>query len=136
MDKVWGYDAATLTWSSYKAGAPSDLAAMVDGKGYWIFMTAPAVLTVSGIDLPLAPITPPSYSVVPGWNLLGFKSTVVKTADFYLAAIPGKYTSIYGFTNGAYVAVYNSGGVVPGSDNLTPGAGYWVAIIAAGTIYP
>ena len=75
------------------------------------------------------PAAPPSYNVVPGWNLIGFKKTASQPANQYLSAINGKYTVIYGFANGAYF-------IVTPSQNLEPGRGYWLAVTEAGTIYP
>ena len=104
---------------------------MVDGKGYWVEMSAAATLTILGVELPAPPATPPTYDVVVGWNFIGFKSTTAKTANTYLAAIDEQYTIIYAFdaVSQAYVTVLSS-------DNFEPGKGYWIAITAAGTIYP
>jgi len=127
---VWHYDAATGTWSSYiPGGPPPTLTTMNDGKGYWMEMTASDVLTVDGVELPLPPQTPPTYDVVAGWNLIGFKSTSPRTAGDYLAAIDGKYTIMYGYASGVFF-------VVQRDDLLQPGLGYWIAVTEPGTIYP
>ena len=128
VDSVHAYDPATL-WSSYIPDAPSDLETMVDGKGYWVEMSADETLAVLGDELPDPPATPPTYEVVVGWNLIGFKSTTTRTADSYLAAIALQYTMIYGFADGVYF-------VVQSTDELNPGKGYWIAVTEAGTIYP
>jgi len=126
---VYGYDPGT-GWKSYIPGGPTpSLTTMVDGKGYWINMTAAATLTVHGVVNPLPPATPPAYSVAAGWNLIGFKSTTAMTAGDYLAAIAGQWTRIWGYTNGQYGAVTSSG-------MLQPGGGYWIAVTSAGTIFP
>ena len=126
---VYGYDPST-GWKSYIPGGPTpSLTTMVDGKGYWINMTAAATLTVNGVVNPLPPTTPPAYSVAAGWNLIGFKSTTAMTAGDYLAAIAGQWTRIWGYTNGQYGAVTSSG-------MLQPGGGYWIAVTSAGTIFP
>ena len=36
----FAFDGETGYWSSYAPGAPSDLTEMVDGKGYWIKVSA------------------------------------------------------------------------------------------------
>jgi uncharacterized repeat protein (TIGR01451 family) len=130
VDTVWGYDAATMTWTSYTPGpAFDDLTDMVDGMGYWILMTAPDTLTVSGVVALDPPNTPPTYDVVTGWNLIGFKSTSAMAAGDYLAGIAGGYVKIWGFSNGMYSGVQSV-------DMMMPGMGYWVAVTVAGTIYP
>ena len=133
VDSVHYYDASildpNLRWSSYVPGEPSDLETMGDGKGFWVEMSADETLAVLGNELPDPPATPPTYDVVVGWNLIGFKSTTTRIADSYLAAIDGQYTMIYGFADGVYF-------VVQETDELNPGKGYWIAITEAGTIYP
>jgi hypothetical protein len=129
VQAVWSYNAATSTWSSWAPAAPSSLTTMTDGKGYWIQMSQPGTITVTGVDLPAPPQTPPTYSVSVGWNLIGFKSTTGMTAAEYLAGINGNYTKIYTFDGVSFT-------VVRPTDNLAPGFGYWVAVVSAGTIYP
>jgi hypothetical protein len=70
---------------------------------------------------------PPTYSVVAGWNLIGFKSTYARTAGDYLNSV--NWVRIWSFANGAYSPITSSG-------MMQPGLGYWVAIIGTGTIYP
>jgi uncharacterized repeat protein (TIGR01451 family) len=112
--------------------APSDLTGITDGWGYWINMASPGVLEYQGYSTaPPPPALPPSYDVVPGWNLIGFTSIEPKSAAVYLAGIAGTYGPIYGFGNGAYFIVGTSG-----HELLELGHGYWIAIFEAGTIYP
>jgi len=129
---VWAYDASIedpdKRWSSYAPGKPGDLETMVDGKGYWVEMSAGATLVVQGEELPDPPTALPAYSVVEGWNLIGFKSTTPRTADSYLLAIEGKYTLVRGY-NGIYFTIGTG-------ENLDPGSGYWISITESGTIYP
>ncbi len=132
VSTVWYYDAATDEWLSYAPDAPSDLTDIVDGQGYWIEMTADATLTISGVELPAPPDAPPTYDVYAGWNLIGFKSVVAKTATLYLAGDAfDAFVRLYGYD--AAGAVYTT--VLIGG-NLQPGQGYWLAVNADGTIYP
>lgn len=48
VKSVWTFDGETGIWSSYSPGAPSDLTEMVEGKGYWIKMTADKILRIYG----------------------------------------------------------------------------------------
>jgi hypothetical protein len=74
---------------------------------------------------------PPTYDVVVGWNMVGFKSTADNvTAADYLAGT--EYVRIYGFENGEWF-------LIPGpsyNTTMVPGLGYWVAFTEPGTIYP
>lgn len=129
---VWAYDASVEDpderWSWYKPDAPGDLEEMVDGKGYWIEMSSPATLIIEGQELPDPPAALPAYSVVEGWNLIGFKSTTPRTADDYLLAIDGKYTIVRGY-DGSYTDI-------AAGQNLDPGYGYWISMTEPGVIYP
>ena len=127
VESVWTYNAATGLWLSYSPGAPSDLTKMVDGKGYWISMSASATLTVNGTEMPEDPFDPlPAYQVVEGWNLVGFKSTSTMTVSEYLLGV--EYVRVYEYVDGYHVLTAN--------DNMVPGRGYWVAVSEPGTIYP
>jgi uncharacterized repeat protein (TIGR01451 family) len=118
------------TWYSFDPGpAYDDLTRMDDGKGYWINVNQDITLTIYGVELKSGAVTPPEYSVCPGWNLIGFKSTADRTAGDYLAGIAGKWTKIYGYANSSFV-------VVQSGDNMKTGYGYWIAVTSAGTIYP
>jgi hypothetical protein len=102
---------------------------MVDGKGYWVNMSVAKTLTVTGRELPAPPSVPPTYSVVTGWNLIGYKSLTAKTIATYLTSTNSRLP-VYGFTGGTYYALTAT------ADNLQPGRGYWVYFNAAGTISP
>ena len=133
VKSVWAYDTTTSLWSSYSLGAPSDLTRMVDGKGYWINMDADANLIVSGIELPEPPLSLPSYNVVEGWNMIGFKDVDPRSCNSYLAGVSGDYARIYGFKDGSYHVIDFTVGT---DENLEPGFGYWIAMTDSGTIYP
>jgi hypothetical protein len=118
-------------WYSFAPGASSDLTSMRDGKAYWINMEAAQNLTLAGRENAVPPALPPTYDVVAGWNMVGFKSTATNvTAEDYLAGT--EYVRIYGYKNGAWF-------FIPGPPYLgymEPGLGYWVAFTEPGTIYP
>jgi hypothetical protein len=103
---------------------------MEDGKGYWIKMKVPATLTVHGV-IPLPPAVLPTYSVLLGWNLIGFTSTSSMTANTYLAGVAGKWASLWTFDPaiGRYVKVLDT-------DLMLPGRGYWIYMKEAGVIVP
>jgi len=115
-------------WQLYSP-AVVDLTAMEDGKGYWMDMSADGELTVTGYELVAPPpAVPPSYDVVAGWNMIGFKSTTEQSVEDYLGSMESALQAIYGYdaAAGAYF--------IPGQ--FKPGYGYWAAFDAPGTIYP
>ena len=130
------YDASVPSWYTYAGGVPTPpFTTMEDGWGYWINMdtAGPPHLTFNGQELVADPLElPPSYDVVEGWNLIGFKSTVPKLPEEYLAGIEGKYVMIYGYDGNFFIAG------APGHEYLQPGLGYWLAIKTgeSGTIFP
>lgn len=115
----------TAIWE-YSGGAWTVPDELVDGLGYWVYMTAAATLTVDGVVNPMPPQTPPTYDVAAGWNLIGFKSTCTRTAGAYLYGVP--FVRIWGFADG-WVSM-DSG------DMMQPGLGYWIAATGVGTIFP
>ena len=135
VDVVWGYDPVNSPddpWAAYKPGVTEDdLTKMVDGMGYWIYMTSPGTLTVSGVELPEPPAVPPTYGVVSGWNLIGFKSIVDIDNDVYLANI-APYTILWGYeADGGYFSVYPMG---EHDGDMEVGHGYWLWATSEGII--
>jgi len=127
MDIIWSYEGGG--WTSWTPTLSGDLAAVSDGKGYWIKMTGPDTLEYAGVEMITdPPQPPPTYDVVVGWNLIGFKSTTPMAAGDYLNSLTG-ISRIYGFENGMFTAVTSG-------DMMMPGMGYWLAVSATGTIYP
>jgi len=120
VDAIWSF-------SGGLSGVWSSPTTMADGKGYWVHMTAASTISYNGKVNPLPPNTPPTYSVVTGWNLMGFKSTCAGTAGSYLSGVP--YVRIWGFADGAWR-------VIQSADKMQAGLGYWIAATGAGTIYP
>jgi uncharacterized repeat protein (TIGR01451 family) len=141
LEKIWYYDASTETWPVYNADQTfpdfSSLFEMEDGKGYWVKMVGGGgSFTFSGWELVEEsdpPSVPPTYPVVEGWNLIGFKSVTPKAAAQYLASIEGKYVILYGYDNGSFFIVGT-----PGHEMLQPGLGYWIALKTgeSGIIFP
>lgn len=132
---VWSYNTATKTWQSYLPGKASSLTTMVDGKGYWIYMRTADVLTVNGAVFGSSS-APATYSLVTGWNLVGFKPQPVvtnETVGQYLASISGKYA-----VNSIWVHD-NLGGQWIRADSvyaLQPGQAMWILITAPATLKP
>ncbi|GAI27546.1 unnamed protein product, partial [marine sediment metagenome] len=115
VDKIWMYkaeyadddidnngdgviDESTEPWLSYAPGAPEDLTDMVDGDGYWIDMIEAETLVVRGVEFVAGPSAPPTYHVVEGWNLIGFKSVTTAPADDYLRSIFEDYAQLFSWS--------------------------------------
>lgn len=131
---VWGYDPDDGWLSYFPGGPPPTLTQMTDGCGYWIdveyAVDAPdAFLTIHGTEQPLPGNLPPTYDVVTGWNLIGYKVSYPESANVYLAGITDSVVRIYGFDDGNY-------SVVELAENMFSGFGYWLAMSESGTIYP
>jgi len=102
-----------------------------DGLGYWLEMNSAGTLTFSGTELDNESIGLVAYDVNTGWNLIGFKSTIPRQPEDYLASISGKYDIIYGYGGGGFFIVGSEGYAL-----MEPGWGYWIHMIEPGTIYP
>ena len=127
---VYYYDAYTKGWTAYFPSWSSTLTKMTAGKGYWVKMTAADTLPVSGSFLPSGGVTPPSYSVYDGWNLIGFHSlNETVNASTYLGSC--NWQSMFKWNN--QTDSYNT---VRPSTILAKGEGYWMAATADCTIYP
>ncbi len=153
---VWSYDAATQTWHVYTPDgvANDDLFTMVPGDGYWVLTREEAELVIGG-SLFSPGKTPPSKTVVPGWNLIGYYGNLDDVPDgdpiFEYDGPDGdgatawcalgslvdttlgryKWSSLW-----TYWEPYNTDGDSGTSlwipmdqfDNMDPGAGYWMEI--------
>lgn len=101
-----------------------------DGVGYWLEMNGPGTLVVSGTELDNKS-APLFYDLYTGWNLIGFKSTITRKPEDYLASVQGKYGIIYGYGSGGFFIVGTGG-----HDLMEPGRGYWINMIEPGTLCP
>lgn len=105
---------------------------MVDGCGYWVFMETADNLTITGRQWPVPPAVPPTYDVVVGWNLIGFKSLSDDIDTSYLANIAETYPVVW-----RYDAVAGAYSNVKGiTDGMKVGHGFWLWVTEAGTIVP
>ncbi len=74
LTSLWTYDPATREFRSSLPGKPeypSDLTVVRPGQGFWVQVEGDSVLTVEG------PEWTGGFSVVPGWNLIGFPGLTV-----------------------------------------------------------
>jgi len=128
MDWIQTFD-ENLNPLKWDPGTPvHTLTDMYDGRAYWVDMFDDAQFTFT--EKAPGTGTPPSYNVVVGWNFIGFTSTTPQSPADYLGAVAPHVQAMYGWDRAGqvYYAV--------GAGDLTPGEGYWMALDAAGTIYP
>jgi hypothetical protein len=128
---------------------------MVDGQGYWVYVKVaftsntasnanPTYGGLVGSVIPPA-ASPPAYSLIAGWNLVGYKPqpdpTVTKTLGQYLSSLntTGSATN-YDQTN---VWIYDnvaatwirSDPALP-TIQVPPGVAMWIFMNTADTLYP
>ncbi|MCR4335526.1 MAG: hypothetical protein NUV57_03240 [archaeon] len=72
VEAVWTYD-SILGWQVYRPNNQDtgNLDTMDPGRGYWISMLNEDVLLIGGALFSPAQ-TPPTWPIVPGWNLIGY----------------------------------------------------------------
>ncbi|PTM20008.1 MAG: hypothetical protein DA446_05530 [Bacteroidetes bacterium] len=85
------------------------------GEGYWVNMSADSEVTFSGTG-----IETQTVDLDVDWNMIGSVTATATLVDDNSIVLPG---TLYGF-NGSYNV----------TSELTPGAGYWVATSAAGSV--
>lgn len=129
---VRGYDPATGDFPLYIPGTGGVLTEMEAGVGYWVFMEEADTLTITGRQMPAPPAVPPTYDVVEGWNLIGFKSLADDIDTSYLANIEGTYPVLWSYD--ATALAYSN--VKDVTDGMVVGHGFWIWITEAGTIVP
>jgi hypothetical protein len=117
-DGVWQYNATRGAWLSYSPDkATNSLAELDQGMGFWIYITQPGTLTVTG--------PPPVSTDIPlgaGWNLVGFPSQSSSYAVADLKAATGA-TRVEGFDSAAGPYYLRE---LPDSYVMKAGEGYWV----------
>ncbi|ODS36489.1 hypothetical protein BEH94_02515 [Candidatus Altiarchaeales archaeon WOR_SM1_SCG] len=98
-----------------------DLAAIEPKKGYWIYMTEPSELEVTGTT---------NYdretNLYGGWNLIGSTSTEPAALDTALSSIAGKYIDVATWNGAWEYRSYAYGDWFGELDTIEPGKGYWI----------
>lgn len=123
IESVWGYENGV--WHVYDPQNPglSDLQTMKTGYGYWVKTTQ------EGFNIQIqGQMSPLSFSLTNGWNLIGFNSLQSMPVEAVLAGIEGEVESVWGYEDGVWY-VYDPRN--PGLSDLAemePGMGYWVSV--------
>jgi hypothetical protein len=97
----------------------SNLTKLEAGRGYWIYLSKDASLSVSGVK------ASNSISFSAGWNLIGFNSTTAIGYSQALASTGGKIEAGFSFdtASNSYQEI----------QTFRPGSGYWMYATEAGT---
>ena len=117
---VWGFQNGT--WLVYDPANPdfSDLSNMEAGWGYWLNMTEPATLSVTGA-------TPSqSMNLITGWNLVGYNSSEAIAIADALSSITGNVVSVWAYMNDAWLVYDPANPDFSDLSAMTPGYGYWI----------
>ena len=150
----------------YSPDAPSNLQTLLElptGRGFWFTMKDEAF----SFSAPLAPglpstprpilftyfgrflepgTVPPTYPVVPGWNLIGFHSEhplPVTTAFQSLESPLRVWASLFQYDNLIKFELDQEPEIILGgfsrvlsTDAMEPGKGYWIFMVEEGVIVP
>lgn len=135
VDVAWGYTGSPRAWHSFTPGKGGPLTTMTDGYGYWIYMTQADTLFVDGSVIPPAG-NPPTYSLVQGWNLVGFKPQPTiqnETVSAYLTSISGSYdmNNVWLYDN-----ISRNWIRADSSYLLQPGQAMWILMTSPATLRP
>jgi len=122
VESVWAYDGATQTWSFFVPGGPPSLTEMTEGKGYWVNVTNPCVLTVEGTE----PSLPHDIPLVSGWNLTGLPLFAGSTnIEDILSDIMTDIESVWAYDGATQTWSFFVPGGPPSLTEMTEGKGYW-----------
>ncbi len=117
---VWTYAGTPRAWQFFQPPALGTLKTMQDGNGYWIKMTTADTMLVGGNVIPPG-MAPSTYSLLAGWNLVGFKPQPTlqnETVGQFLLSISGSYDSnhVWNWDNyaGAWIKADPTTWLVPG----------------------
>jgi N-acetylneuraminic acid mutarotase len=126
-DVVWGYP--NQSWSYYDPNDPSGstLPTMEAGNGYWIYMTVPWNLSVSGS----APSS--SLSLLSGWNLIGYGGASCADVSSILSPISSRLPVLWGYQDRAWKVYDPKDAQGSTLTQLCPGLGYWLKVSEATT---
>jgi hypothetical protein len=130
------------TWQTYQpqlAAFPSDLAALVPGRGYWVNVSQVTQATLSGARWDA------SVALAPGWNLVGFPGLTFDS--FETQELASVFGTKFGRVTQVWTFEYSAGSrflgydvtAIPALKELNfvkPGRGYWVYALEAVTIRP
>jgi hypothetical protein len=90
------------------------------GRGYFVYFTAPGILTFRGVPV-LGPIIVP---LAAGWNLIGSREVPVNPSSLTTNLAGQIFGDLFFYTGGAYLV----------QSIINPGQGEWVYVLASCTL--
>jgi hypothetical protein len=137
-DLVYGWDGsvASNNWLKFAPGGPgyaNNMHLLDEKMGFWVHMTAPGSLTVTGY--PPVSTSIPLSNTGGGWNLVGYPSL----SDMTLAGSLHDFTLIYAYHAGDTTVPYDpwklfdksAPSFVNDLTSLTAKWGYWIYVTAS-----
>jgi len=136
IDAVWTYapngpSVDDSGWFVYKPLNPlgtNNLDTMTSGYGYWVSVLNNTSISGWGSLFTAGPTVPPSRTLSPGWNMIGYYQlpgtdySTPSAAFSSLKNVSGEryWTSLWGFNNES--GVFNS------VSNISPGDAFWMSL--------
>ena len=146
VDSVWTFDGTD--WFVYTPGPATDtLTEMLPGWGYWVYSNDDSVLTIGG-SLFSPATTPVTKDIVYGWNLIGYWGTEGETEyDWPDGDGKSAYCELYSLGEDLFDKQFASLWTwwqpfnpsvieLSNTDNMDPGAGYWLWTAQEGEFIP
>jgi subtilisin-like proprotein convertase family protein len=147
LKQIWGYEAggsptAPGTWRFFRTdvtpGLPNDLALIEPGRAYWVQLSQPADLVLTG------PAWSGAVALSPGWNLVGFPGIDLaedEAQDFasVFGGHLGSIQQVWTHENDSKRFVGYDLTAIPALRELNqvkPGMGYWIYATAPLSIQP
>ncbi len=131
---IWEYNSSAGAWHNMTADDP-----VKPLRGIWIFsdhaMTVPLTFDIpQNPDLP--PDLPPTRTLYPGWNAIGFTGTVPASAHDMLSSVDSIWSVLIGFdaNYGQYTVIHGGGPAFADTRELSMGKGFWVFVSSQGTL--
>jgi hypothetical protein len=126
---VWGYDDQGKAWKKWTpTGIANTLLAMESGKGYWIYMTAPAMIDMTGWTAPTT-----SVHLYPGWNLVGYAGTEKRNVLSALSTLLGTWSLTWNWENSRWAVKSRTSTTLPVEvlDTFRQMKAYWIKMDGA-----
>ena len=117
---VWTYRNGAWQYYAPQLSAGSSLETIDAGTAYWIKMTAPGQLQISGAT------ASKNVNLTNGWSFVGYSAASAQPIGPVLGSIAGKYDIVWTYENGQWKyhdPADPDGGTL---SQFQPGNGYWI----------